>query len=271
MIVSLGKIDIFLPDATTSYFFITEDLAEILKVETNYDALKQFRKILRNEIEKDLYKRIDFSQDSSEVVIRTTNAFTILKIAVIINGLINETISEVEITEAGHKLLSHKRPKKQKWKAGDIFLLNLRDDTYVFGQVLRKSYGSPVCGLFNLNTETIPAVEKISNHPFISILTLLSSSLDKGDWKVVGNIDIRINIDEVPWQHSGLGVAGSMSYSDGALLELANAYYGLIPWNVYYKEDYFDEILLSPFKRPNIAKMLSPIEREHYRNEKNWN
>jgi pilus assembly protein TadC len=115
MIVSLGKIDIFLPDATTSYFFITEDLAEILKVETNYDALKQFRKILRNEIEKDLYKRIDFSQDSSEVVIRTTNAFTILKIAVIINGLINETISEVEITEAGHKLLSHKRPKKQKW------------------------------------------------------------------------------------------------------------------------------------------------------------
>lgn len=133
MIVSLGKINILLPDATTSYFFITEDLAGILKVEKNYDALKQFRKILRNEIEKDLYKRIDFSQDSSEVVIRTTNAFTILKIAVIINGLINETISEVEITEAEHKLLSHKRPKKQKWKVGDIFLLNLRDDTYAFG------------------------------------------------------------------------------------------------------------------------------------------
>ncbi|OJD64228.1 hypothetical protein [Bacillus sp. NH11B] len=125
MIFSLGKIDIFLPDATSSYFFIVEDLAEILKIETNYDALKQFRKILRNEIEKDLYKRIDFGQDSNEVVIRTTNALTILKIAVIINGVINVTISEEEMTEAEQKLLSHKRPKKQKWKVGDIFWLNL--------------------------------------------------------------------------------------------------------------------------------------------------
>ncbi|MEI4828792.1 Imm26 family immunity protein [Bacillus sp. FJAT-53711] len=271
MTVRLGKIDIFLPDATSSYFFIVEDLAGILKGETNYDALKQFRKMLRNEIEKDLYKRIDFGQDSSEVVIRTTNALTILKIAVIINGFINVTISEEEMTETEQKLLSHKRPKKQKWKVGDIFLLNLSNGTYGFGQVLWKPFGSPVCGLFDLNTETIPTVEKVSNHSFISVLTLLSSSLDKGDWKVIGNADVRIDVEKVPWQHRGLDVTGSMSYSDGILLELANAYYGLFPWNVFYEEDYFDKILLSPFKRPNIAKVLSPIEREEYRKEKKWN
>ncbi|MGG2091473.1 Imm26 family immunity protein [Bacillus sp. S13(2024)] len=271
MTVRLGKIDIFLPDATSSYFFIVEDLAGILKVETNYDALKQFRKILRNEIEKDLYKRIDFGQDSSEVVIRTTNALTILKIAAIINGLINVTISEEGIMEIEQKLLSHKRPKKQKWKVGDIFLLNLSNGTYGFGQILWKPFGSPVCGLFDLNTETIPTVAKISNHPFISVLTLLPSSLDKGDWKVIGNADVRIDIEKVPWQHRGLGDVGSMSCNDGILLKLANAYYGLFPWNVFYEEDYFDKILLSPFKRSNIAKVLSPIEREEYRKEKKWN
>ncbi|OQR56483.1 Imm26 family immunity protein [Bacillus sp. CDB3] len=271
MIFSLGKIDIFLPDATSSYFFIVEDLAEILKIETNYDALKQFRKILRNEIEKDLYKRIDFGQDSSEVVIRTTNALTILKIAVIINGVINVTISEEEMTEAEQQLLSHKRPKKQKWRVGDIFLLNLSNGTYGFGQVVWKPFGSPVCGLFDLNTGAIPTVEEVSNHSFISVLTVLSSSLDKGDWKVIGNADVRINVEKVLRQHRGLDVTGSMSYSDGTLLELANAYYGLFPWNVFYEEDYFDNILLAPFKRPNIAKVLSSIEREEFRKEKNWN
>lgn len=35
------------------------------------------------------------------------------------------------------------------------------------------------------------------------------------------------------------------------------------------EEDYFEKILLSPFKRPNIVKVLSPMKSEKYRKDKN--
>jgi hypothetical protein len=34
----LGKIEILLPDASTSYFFIDDDLAELFQLETNNEA-----------------------------------------------------------------------------------------------------------------------------------------------------------------------------------------------------------------------------------------
>jgi hypothetical protein len=40
----LGKIQILLPDATSSYFFIDDDIAELFKLETNIEALRLIRK-----------------------------------------------------------------------------------------------------------------------------------------------------------------------------------------------------------------------------------
>ena len=112
-ICKLGKIEIFLPNASTSYFLINDDLAEFFKLETNNEALKLLRKTAREKLEPNLYKRIGFDYESSAVIIRTINAECILEIALAINELANMTLSEEEISITKNQLLSHKRPKKQ--------------------------------------------------------------------------------------------------------------------------------------------------------------
>ncbi|MFD0051097.1 Imm26 family immunity protein [Actinomycetes bacterium NPDC127524] len=266
----LGKIEILLPDASISYFFIDEDLAELFKLETNNEALKLLRKTAREKMEPNRYKRIGFDYESSAVIIRTTNAETILEIALVINDLANVTLSEEEINITKNQLLSHKRPKKQKWKVGDIFQIPLENGTYAFGQVVWKSYTHPVCGLFDINKKDVITLEEIINYPFISVLSLTPSSLDSHRWKVLGNMQVKIQMEDVPRKLNGTPCTGAMSFTDGILEDLANAFYGVTPWNVSAEEDYFDHILLPTVKRPSTAKILSISERNIYRKERKW-
>lgn len=47
------------------------------------------------------------------------------------------------------------------------------------------------------------------------------------------------------------------------LQELAEAYYGLLPWNAF-GEGYYDEMLMRGFERPKTALVLGPSERLAY-------
>jgi hypothetical protein len=266
----LGKIEILLPDASISYFFINDDLAELFKLETNNEAIKLLRKTVRKKIDPSLYKRIGFDYESSAAIIRTTNAELILEIAIVINALANVTLSAEEISITKNQLLSHKRPKKQKWKVGDIFQIRLDNGTYAFGQVVWKSYTHPVCGLFDINKNDAPTQEEIIRSSFISILSLTPTSLDNHSWKVLDNMSVRIQKEEVPEKFNGTPCIGARSFTSGILEELANAFYGVKPWNVFAEEDCFDELLLPTVKRPSTAKVLTLSERNLYRKERKW-
>lgn len=266
----LGKIEILLPDASTSYFFIDEDLAELFKLETNNEALILLRKKVREIIEPNLYKRIGFDYESSAVIIRTTNAELILEIARVSNELANVNLSNEEMNITKNQLFSHKRPKKQKWKVGDIFQIPLENGTYAFGQVVWKSYTHPVCILFDINKIDVPILEEIISSPSISILSLTPTSLDNHSWKVLGNMNVRLQKEDVPAIFNGTPGVGATSFTSGILEDLANAFYGVTPWNVFAEEDQFDQILLPQVKRPSTAKVLSLSERNLYREEKKW-
>ncbi|WP_066073431.1 Imm26 family immunity protein [Neobacillus soli] len=262
---NLGEIEILLPDASNSYFFIDEDLAELFKLETNNEALKLLRKTAREKMDPNIYKHIGFDYESSAVIIRTTNAALILEIVLVINELANVNLTADEINVTKNQLLSHKRPKKQKWKVGDIFQIPLEDGTYAFGQIVWKNYTQPVCGLFDINKKVVPTLEEIIDNPFISILTLTTTSIDNHSWKVIGNMNVEIQKDEVPKS------IDNESFSSGLLQDLANAFYGITPWNIYAEEDCFDQMLLPAVKRPSTAKVLSLSERNIYRKERKWN
>lgn len=266
----LGKIEILLPDASTSYFFINKDLAESFKLETNNEALKLLRKTVREKMEPNLYKRIGFDYESSAVIIRTTNPELILEIASVINELSNISVTTDEISITKNQLLSHKRPKKQKWKVGDIFHIPLEDGSYAFGQVVWKSYTHPVCGLFNLNKQGVPSLDEILNTPFISVLSLTPNLLDNHKWKVLGNMDVRIQKKNVSKKFNGSSNIGSTDFTSGVLEDLANAFYGVTPWNVFAEEDFFDQVLLPTVIRSATAKILSSAERNLYRKERKW-
>lgn len=266
----LGKIKILLPDASTSYFFIDNDLADLFKLETNNEALKLLRKTAREKFEPSIYKQIGFDYDSSSVIIRTTNAELILETALAINELANVNLPEEEISIAKKQLFSHKRPKKQRWKVGDIFQIVLKDRTFAFGQILWKNYTQPVCGLFDLNKTDVPTLDKIISNPFISILSITSISLDNHSWKVLGQMNVTVQKEDVPEKFNGTPCIGAESFTSGIFEELANAFYGVTPWNVFAEEDCFDQMLLPTVKRPSTVNVLSLSERNLYRKERKW-
>ncbi len=155
-------------------------------------------------------------------------------------------------------------------KAGDIFQIPLENGTYAFGQVVWKSYTHPVCGLFDINQTDIPTLEEIITNPFLSILSLTPTSLDNHSWKVLGNMNVRIQKEDVPEEFNGTPCIGARSFTSDILVDLANAFYGVTQWNVFAEEDEFDQILLPTVKRPSTAKVLSLSERNLYRKKKKW-
>jgi hypothetical protein len=100
----------------------------------------------------------------------------------------------------------------------------------------------------------------------ISILHLTGMLLNNGKWKVLFNETVRLNPDSGCGGKNGN--VGSSSYSDNTLEGLANAYWGLKPWNVEHDENFYDEILLKNISRPNNAIILNKADRQKYRHEK---
>lgn len=260
---------IFLPDASSSYFFINEDLAESFNLETNAAALKLLRKTMREKLEPALYRRIKFDYESSAVIIRTAKAGLILDTSVAINELSNVELSDEVIHIMKNRLLSYKRLEKQKWKAGDIFKIVLEDGTFAFGQIVRKSRTGPVCGLFDNNENEIPALNKIINSNFISVLTLTPRASDNHKWEVLGNMDVILKMSDVPEKFNGSMGVGSKSFTDGIFSKLANAYFGVVPWNIFPEDNVFDQLLLPGVGRPGDAVVLSSTDKADYLNRKN--
>ena len=49
------------------------------------------------------------------------------------------------------------------------------------------------------------------------------------------------------------------------MTDLADAYWGLIPWNTLAFEDYYDQMLLKNILRPIAANVLGSADRKKYR------
>ena len=96
-------------------------------------------------------------------------------------------------------------------ESGRYFQIPLENGSYAYGQVVWKSYTHPVCGLFDVNKPDVPSLDEIINTPFISVLTLTPNSLDNHRWKVLGNMQVKIQMEDVPRKFNG-----TLSYSGKA-------------------------------------------------------
>lgn len=52
------------------------------------------------------------------------------------------------------------------------------------------------------------------------------------------------------------------------MVDLANAYWGLEPWNIMFEENYYSKLLLRGIPTPNTVVILSQEDRVKYRKEK---
>ncbi len=264
----IGPIKINFPDENDNSFSIFEDCAELFGQEFQSDAYKLLKAKL-----KDTKPKPSMDYESDYLHVTTANVDTIISTIEAIIELSNSDYQakfpKLDIDDLKKEFTNVKknRPKPKEWATGDVFTIILKDNSFTFGQVLDKKYCT--CALFDFraNTDTLNSSDFKKLKP-ISILHLSNGDLlNNGHWKILFNEQVTLN----PNSGSGgkFGDIGSISYGQcGALTDLADAYWGLTPWNALYKEDYYDKMLLKNVSRPKTAIILNSADRKQYRKEK---
>ena len=228
-------------------------------------------KILRAKL-KDIKPKAPIDYEADFTHITTSNVDTLISV---INAIVElskgrhedySKIDQLALRELFQQAKKN-RPEPFEWKTGDVFAIPLADKTFSFGQVLDKKYCT--CVLFDYKSD----YPELSNSYFfelrpLSILHLSNGDLlNNGQWKVIFNEEVML--DPSKGYGGRFGTIGSISYGGCTrMVDLANVYWGLQPWNVMFEEDYYDKLLLKGIAVPNTAIILSQDERTKYRREK---
>ncbi len=160
--------------------------------------------------------------------------------------------------------------KKQKWNAGDIFVVPLLDKAYAIGQVVcitKKAMNSAVCIFFDYRIYdskiSSADISQLFSANVVAVQFCTMDLLNSGGWQVVSNLEpfnVReyLNIEEYE-QKSFIGVP---VLGSGVLQALMNAYYALSPWDCFFDPNLFDTLLVSTCSRPDnvIFKNTSVLQ-----------
>ena len=265
--IRYGSIDVALPNESFNHFSIFEDLAERFDVEYQSEAVSLLKNELKKHVDVKPQPNIDYEADNTSITSRSAD--TIFKVVEIVNrlsiGRLQATLSDEEREIILAKLKAWKRPKKKKWQVGDVFSMELKDGSYMFGQIIgwqtidTHVLKSPTCAVFELRKPTATVSDaELKESKVICIQNTGNEYLDTGAFPVLFGIEPLISSDGVDQYHT---------MGDQHLLDLGNAYYGLEPWNVWGSEDWFDKMLYAGITRPEAALVLDTVARNKYRLE----
>ncbi len=268
-----NKLDVFaftihLPDECSSKFYIFHDLAELFGLEFNEQAAKKLKKLLKED-PNDPGAKLSMDREADYVSLRASKADVIGLTARLINEnslpSYKRGFSEKDYERINEALSCWKRPKPKPWAVGDVFSFKLLDGSWGFGQVIESH---PSCVLFECKSAHEWAIPDVLKSRVVSILHIGSDMLDKGVWKVIGNHPPVAKAADS--QHGPPNQVGATSFGGGWIVEnLANAYFGLVPWNgEYFREDYLDKLLMPGIEMPDTCWILNPEERRAYRLER---
>jgi hypothetical protein len=145
--------------------------------------------------------------------------------------------------------------RKQKWGAGDNFLVPLKDGTFGQGQVViaaQNAMNSAVCVFSGTRHHGQP---EILDTPLpgnsISILFVTRDLLDSGRWQVRNNEANFWAADQIHFgELEGKGFVGAKIIGSGIVERLLSAFHGLEPWNDFHDPNYLDGLLLSRDRKP---------------------
>ncbi|PCI93632.1 MAG: hypothetical protein COB15_16010 [Flavobacteriales bacterium] len=218
----IGKIIIRLPDENSKQFYIFQDLADLFGDEYQSDSVSKLRKELKT---LDLKPKPSVDYEADNASIRTSSANTIFETAKIINDL---SIPEIKINDKETwtvlytKLKDWKRPKPQKWTIGDIFTFKVKDDFFVFGQIVGKY---PTCALFDLKSDTESfSDDDLRKAKAITLLHLTPNRLNDFSWKVLRSFDVLASKDSGPWGSDKIRI-GHKSATSGYLEDVATYFW----------------------------------------------
>ena len=164
------------------------------------------------------------------------------------------------------------KKKRQRHKEGDVFLVPLNDGSYGLGQILSyepQALNSVGCALYNIRVVDGPSLDIPAPLPqdrVISILLTTKDLLNRAVWPVVTDRAIPTPESRRPYeQYRARKWVGANIFGSANVNDLLNAYHGVRPWNVYFEEDYLDQMLAPSVKRPNTALVLDTQARAEWR------
>ena len=151
------------------------------------------------------------------------------------------------------------RSKKQICKSGDICLIPLLDGSYLMGQVLEPQpdlLNSLSCALFDQRSDgrTWPGPDL---DRLFSTLFTTPDLLDSGHWKVGATFPVHVPRDAFPGERAQKAGLNRRVIGSGIVIDFANAYCGLAPWDDWHNPSYLDGLLLSPDLKPQMLLFKS--------------
>ena len=158
--------------------------------------------------------------------------------------------------------------KRVKWQYGAVFVLPLTDGSFSIGQAIDSMMTHIVyCAFFSTRYQNLPdSLPVLDRNDVISLVAVWKRSLNIGHWPIIGVAPLVVPKQDFPnEQFRDNGYIGAKHYDEGIAEDLVSAYHGLIPWNVMFKEDYYDSMLLNGIERPQSAVVLSGEDRRKYR------
>ncbi len=139
---------------------------------------------------------------------------------------------------------------------GDIFLIPIESGEFVPGQIIAEDKRGMLCiscGLFDqrVSSQNASVELNLDFKKCFSTLLVTPKSFDKDKWIIIGNQKLVIPKRLFPYEkEQKKGGVGAKIFDPGIVKNFVNAFYSFKPWDMYYRADYFDAMLLNDSKKP---------------------
>lgn len=157
------------------------------------------------------------------------------------------------------------RQKRRRWQVGDVFTISASDGQVVVGQVVGQEpdlLPSATVALFDerhASADVARLQASLSPNTLFAVLFVTKNHLDSGDWPVIDNRKVEIDLRKNPFEHTrSKDFIGAKVFGADIVNEFVNAFYGLVPWDDWKDPNYLDSLL--------ISKDVKPVERLIFKN-----
>jgi immunity protein 26 of polymorphic toxin system len=164
-------------------------------------------------------------------------------------------------------MASRKGRKRVRWSPGAVYAVPLSDGSFGIAQAIDAMmvnviYVALFAHRFAELPTTLPLLQR--NH-IVSLTATWRQHLNRGDWPYLEHAPLSVAKSSFPNERFARdGYVGAKHADAGILALFLSAYHGLVPWNVMYRDDYYDQFLAPGVPRPTQAVILDHAARAAY-------
>ncbi|EHH2484508.1 Imm26 family immunity protein [Vibrio vulnificus] len=142
---------------------------------------------------------------------------------------------------------------RQVAKVGDVFWVQIEDDSLVLGQIVeinKEVLNSFTCAFFDIKNN----FEDYDLSRPISVQFVTKDLFNRGSWTRVSNKEVEISEDILPYRETAInGWIGATVVGSGIIRNFLSAFYGLRAWDEMHDSSYYQKLLLPDIQRHRNA------------------